>query len=725
MQIIGKFRFAIFAFLMLISTMAFGQFEEEGREFILFQDVPIVSSQSFFKRKTTQAPGYATVIKNQKYSTSPVRTMAEILEIFSPGFNLFINGGSGPTIGVRGVTVDSNAKTLFMLDGQHLNHRQHFGYSNELASPLIGDIDYLEVVNGPGAIVHGSGAISGFVNLIPKKGSEYKGLILSSEFGPEEESLKFESTYGMSYGFDNDLLIYVGFITADGTSYDKERWDTRMIYLGEYPDTALRNYLADTQVYANDDSHKIALYWNHGDFNLNLFYRQDDHSANSLIYATRDYQITPFHHTASLGVRPKYLWNLTDTESVEFKGSLMWLENGTYDYEEDSEGSSEHHKEIKAIVKSTRFAYQSLAGGILFGQKRFKANHFYFGKSPVINWEGNTGDWDEFSLFAENVIDLNEKLVLSLGARYDNVTYGPVKTSNNAKLPETDNTSLRLASAYEIDGETSVKLSYQEGFRYLDMAYMYWWSYWNERIYEKGFRKGFPDFKPETMKSTELNFSKRFMDKRLKLDLNLFYNEYEDMLTFQKLSVTNPHAVDPLAVTAILQESNWLGSHVNALGDFSSYGGELIADWIPFDGFHINLSYSYTVPTNVSKGSAESIDLFTDDKKEWLLHPTHLVKTTLNYSPINDLSLEFTNIYSSSITDDETRQLVAPVYENNRSITDFAVSYQLNSNFIVKLMVRNLFEIEEPRLNLKYRPHMGNGGEAERFYYISASYRFS
>ena len=145
------------------------------QELLLYYDVEELYSVSFFKTEARKAPGYSYVITGEQIEQSPSRTLNDVIAMRIPGMTTGGHERHGPLIGTRGIFIDNNAKTMVMLDGQQINQRAHFGYTSGLLSPLLGDLRQVEVILGPGAILHGSGALNGFINLIPNNGQENPG----------------------------------------------------------------------------------------------------------------------------------------------------------------------------------------------------------------------------------------------------------------------------------------------------------------------------------------------------------------------------------------------------------------------------------------------------------------------------------------------------------------------------------------------------------------------
>ena len=134
-----------------------------------------VSSVGFFDTAASKAPGYSYIITAEEIEKSPGRNLSDIIEMKVPGMTTGGHERHGPLIGTRGIFIDNNAKTMVMLDEQQINQRSHFGYTAGLLSPLLGDVRQAEVILGPGAILHGSGALNGFINLLPKNGKDNPG----------------------------------------------------------------------------------------------------------------------------------------------------------------------------------------------------------------------------------------------------------------------------------------------------------------------------------------------------------------------------------------------------------------------------------------------------------------------------------------------------------------------------------------------------------------------
>lgn len=705
----------------------------DGFEALLFEEIPIVYSGGFFARSITQAPGNVTVIKEEQFNNMPVRNLQDAILYNVPGVSEVVHENIGPMLFVRGVGVDTNAKTLFMLDGQHLNHRQHFGYITEVTPPLLGDISQIEVVSGPGAIVHGSGAISGFVNMIPKNGTDYPGFFTSAEWGLKEDLYKMEGGYGKSYGPGRDFYIYAGVLEAQGAKSGRP-WPEDTTGAENDARPALTRFNIHSHAFP-DPTCKIAAYWNHDNFSLNTFYREETMGINGTFYRWQGGGERPSWMTASLGIRPKYLLELNEYESIDFIGSALLMQQG---HKGDSTGQdtdendknmdTENHFEFKVVGKTKRLEKHSTAAGFLLGRRGFKSDNAYF-HSGSVAWtgEGQESSWNEIGLFAEDIMELTDLWTFSLGWRYDEVKYSPIEsTSNNYQPPDANNVSWRAATSYEIDSTSNVKLSYQEGFRYLDLAYLRWHSYFSTVLNSLGY-PSLPEHEPETMSSTELNYHKGFTDLNLKVDISLYHNVYDKMLHWHSFTAASNAGIGAAAVNAVVAQEGWMGAHINAPGKFRTAGFEIMGTWNPVSNMIIKLSYGYSVPTTVPDDVYLSLNLFTEDKNHWTFYPEHQVKAVIMANLLDDrLTFCLTPLYESAVRRLNTTSLsnVAYIYDHPRVIVDASVNYKIRKNLTAELIIKNLFEENVPRKTFKLMPYMGAVGDEERFWYLSLKYEF-
>ncbi|OVE74339.1 hypothetical protein BVX93_00160, partial [bacterium B13(2017)] len=129
-------------------------------------EIEVVSKK---KEPISTSPGIVTKIKMSEMEKIGVHTLREALNHI-PGV-LVIDGGLGNLIvTIRGVGEVFNQKVLFLLEGVPYYMTSHSDI------PLLGIpvnmIEYIEVIRGPGAVMYGTNASAGVINIILKKDND-------------------------------------------------------------------------------------------------------------------------------------------------------------------------------------------------------------------------------------------------------------------------------------------------------------------------------------------------------------------------------------------------------------------------------------------------------------------------------------------------------------------------------------------------------------------------
>jgi iron complex outermembrane receptor protein len=107
-----------------------------------------------------------TVIRKAQIEQAPVQSIEELLNHVA-NIDVIQRGGHGvqADISIRGGSAD---QTAVLLNGVNLTNPHTGHYSFDLPVNLS-DIERIEVIHGPSALIYGSGAFSGGINIITKK----------------------------------------------------------------------------------------------------------------------------------------------------------------------------------------------------------------------------------------------------------------------------------------------------------------------------------------------------------------------------------------------------------------------------------------------------------------------------------------------------------------------------------------------------------------------------
>jgi vitamin B12 transporter len=108
-----------------------------------------------------------TVITRAQIEERGYQTLAEALQSV-PGLRLVQGGGLGQqaSVFIRG---SASRHVLVLLDGVPVNDPSEPNGAFNFGNELLGDIERIEVVRGPGSSLYGSGAIGGVINMITRR----------------------------------------------------------------------------------------------------------------------------------------------------------------------------------------------------------------------------------------------------------------------------------------------------------------------------------------------------------------------------------------------------------------------------------------------------------------------------------------------------------------------------------------------------------------------------
>ncbi|HEY1470796.1 MAG TPA: TonB-dependent receptor plug domain-containing protein, partial [Candidatus Acidoferrum sp.] len=171
--------------------------------------VPTVYGASKFEQKVTEAPSFITIITSDEIQKYGYRTFAEVLRSV-PGF-FMSDDRNYNYIATRGFMGPGsyNDRILLQIDGHRLNENiyDYDGAYVDTEFPLDIDlIDRIEVIRGPGSALYGTDAFFAVIDVITKRGADFKGLEVSGDAGTLN-TYRGRATYGMKSRSEADWLF--------------------------------------------------------------------------------------------------------------------------------------------------------------------------------------------------------------------------------------------------------------------------------------------------------------------------------------------------------------------------------------------------------------------------------------------------------------------------------------------------------------------------------------
>ena len=133
------------------------------------EEVTVTASR--IETPINQTAKLVTVITKEQIEQAPVQSIQDLL-VYAANIDVVQRSGHGvqADISIRGGTFDQNA---VLLNGVNLSNPHTGHYSFDIPINLS-DIERIEIIHGPSALIYGASAFSGGINIITKKDIDYK-----------------------------------------------------------------------------------------------------------------------------------------------------------------------------------------------------------------------------------------------------------------------------------------------------------------------------------------------------------------------------------------------------------------------------------------------------------------------------------------------------------------------------------------------------------------------
>ncbi|MCP4119039.1 MAG: TonB-dependent receptor [Desulfobacteraceae bacterium] len=653
-------------------------------------DLP-VNSMGFFDVPVDQAPGSVWILDEALLATVPAVNLKDMLQLVVPGVQVSNHSFLGSLYASRGSPMYDNSTSQFMWDGMNINSAGSFGVNASLKSTLLGDIARLEVSNGPSSIIHGNGAINGFVNQVPKSGSSHPGAWANAMVGFTESLVKTEAGYGHVFGVDRDLYLYAG---AEGASGDHPGHDFG------YGDATQGQIPGDLSVRTRDTmNYRASLNWNHNNLRVVGVVQKEWLSLDS--YAG-NMAASPELYYKTLAVRPAVTFPLTPTEKLSIDLPLALFDTGYISrfkkrtltiptIKEADHGNSDMRIETNWVFRSLRWENQQWAAGFRISHDHHRNNRYYFRSDPSQSSFGEDIDWKEFSVFTEDIIEITPGWTVTAGLRFNAIRYqldgtggilGNVARDSEKWFP-------RLATSIRVGGNGMVKLSFQEGFHYPPAT-----AFYSDSL------------DPEFLETYEINYLHSLPGLGLNITLNGFFNVYKDALIAESGNI----------------EGNLSG---NQRRDFGSLGGEIMVDWKGRDGARAMLSYAYTRPHDLFDRDVQVYTANTD-VTDWLCYPSHSIKALVSRRWLSDTVMTSLGVeYGSRVERPKEKWYEGrDIFDKDRFSVNFKTTCTLSDHLSLSLVINNMVDNNVPVPSFLYhRPWEGNLGDTETRCYLGLTWQ--
>ncbi len=418
-------------------------------------------------------PAMVTTITQQDIVDSGARSLDELLEIYVPDL-AYMFKVDGNQLGIGGIISDRNNKILLTLNGKVLNIRgKDGGAVTERWYSMLGDIEAIEVISGPGSVIYGPGAIAGVINIKTYSADTFKGLEATERVGGYgEEFASTEIKYGTVFENGLGLFLYAGI--DDYRGIDKDDLINKFAF--DRPER-------DIHAYQNFDHPMVNLNGSFVGQKRKKFYIEltgDNFSLWSR-FAKGSLAMPTYQHF--------YMFAKPETMIRTGSENDQWSSNFSY----------KHRTDILKTVYSVGFVRSELE----------KRNLYYFYNDRNIIQKPKKQNEDIATFKVVSTYELDDNCSYAFGAAYDynhflkyynsyvplfskprswhtglsslfaetQQRYGRFETIADLRIDKHTYTgilpSCRIATAYKIDKQKTLKANYSHAVRHMDEIDIY------------------------------------------------------------------------------------------------------------------------------------------------------------------------------------------------------------------------------------------------------------
>lgn len=551
--------------LALASTTATAAEQNDQTNINYFDTVVVTASKT--AQRLGDVDGTITVIGQDEMQRNVVQSVDDVFQN-TPGVTVGNSSIRGEKpINIRGITGNrilttvDGVKQAKNLSWGSLNSSRHFVDPNTLKS--------VEVVTSPASSLYGSDALGGVVSYTTK---DAKDLLQAGKTEGGQAKVTHNSANAntaLSVGISSTeekgeaLLIITkqqgaetqntGDLEISGATREvNDPQDTEdLSVLTKYKLKGKNQTLTLTgeQVVSDTFTNQLSSSNNNASF--------DEQKTRQRLSA--DYEFNR-HNRAFDKVQAKVDWQQTKTEQLQKYDMKMMGREFPYSYDADyneritafslyfdkavQTGNVEHNIKYGLTAENARF--EQIRTSSMSGTNR---------SMPLTKSQS-------YAAFVQDQIDVNDKLTITPGVRYDKTTIDPkpdqayLDSGPADETPEKhteSRTSFKLGATYDITPNISAFGQFAQGFKAPDMDELFA-SFANSRHGYKIIAN--PDLKPEKSDSFELGA--RFDNGKVNAELVTFHNEYENFIEQIDLGAEG-------AFRSVMQNQNLAGVKIKGL----------------------------------------------------------------------------------------------------------------------------------------------------------------
>lgn len=198
----------------LLSANLWAASADEEELLLSYGDESFVSIATGRKQAIAKAPAAASVITAEDIRAIGARDLSEALELV-PGVHISSRAaGYNSIITIRGIYSEFNPQVLMLINGIPVTNLIFGNRGEAWGGMAVESISRIEVIRGPGSAVYGADAFAGTINIVTKDAREIDGLEVGASAGSFEEHRAWMLYGGQLAGWDAAFSLEV--LDTDG-----------------------------------------------------------------------------------------------------------------------------------------------------------------------------------------------------------------------------------------------------------------------------------------------------------------------------------------------------------------------------------------------------------------------------------------------------------------------------------------------------------------------------
>lgn len=512
-----------------------------------------VSSASRKSQNLSKTAAAAFIISQEDIRRSGATSIPEALRL-APGLEVAQINSNNWAVTSRGFNGKYANKLLVLMDGRTIYTPLFSGVFWNLQDTMMEDIERIEVIRGPGAVMWGANAVNGVINIITKKTKDTQGNLFVAGAGNQEQGFA-AFRHGGHIDDDGSYRVYAktferaAYLNANG---QRMHDDWRSVQAGFRIDNRISSdhrFTVQGDVYRKNVGNTVNPVTVTPPFNTS--YNVDDHADGANILA-------------------RWEGNLDD--GSEFKLQAY------YDRVSFNALTLSDTQDMLDIDFQHRL-HPSASHDLMWGAN-YRFIHSAAVNSSAIAFSPSSIGYHAGSAFVQDDITLiDDTLRLTLGTKIEESRFGNTQVQPNARILWTPNdehsfwASVSRASRTPSRGEAQSNLalgvvSYPTGLPApFDQVPVQLRAFPNANL------------KAEKVFAAEIGYRAQW-NKYFSTDITAFSNHYTDLILLR------PGTFDPLTFT---QSLVWY----NHTQEVTTRGIEISADWSVFDWLRLTGNYSH------------------------------------------------------------------------------------------------------------------------------------